>query len=179
MEEQEMKRTIGIMTAAAVLVPLLSVAPAGAATADSSTVPARGCDEGRWPLTVQGQPVSFQPGGSAGYYIWHDSNGWHLRTTTPVKEGHTFSGRITASEDIKLVHAYKDERADAIKVSGKTLSFRFDTHNHVDGVDFTVGCARKLRFELKAEGRKWPARRIALGATGHARSNPFTVSRQG
>lgn len=172
-----MKRRITLLATAA-LVPLLAAAPAGAVTRRPGvTTPARVCDEGRWPLSVQGQPRSFEVGGRAGYYVWHDANGWHLRTTTPKSEGHTFSGRITASDGIKLVHTYKNEPADSVKVSGRTLSFSFDTHNHVDGVDFKVGCAGKLRFELSAEGKRWPAERIRLGATGHARSNPFTITR--
>ena len=186
-----MKRSLtvlaaGALAASAALTPLLTASPAGAATAGtrlSATATAtakrtRACDEGHWPGSVEGQPGSFQPGGPAGYYVWHDASGWHLRTTTPSTEGHTFAGRITASDDIKVLRVVKNEKADSVKLAGRSITFRFDTHNHVDGIDFKVGCAQSLRFALSAEGRAWPASRIKLGATGDAPSNPFSVTRR-
>jgi hypothetical protein len=180
-----MKRSLTVIaaTAVAALVSFLPASPAGAATAPTKRTPAtsakpRVCDEGHWPASVQGQPVSFHAGGPAGYYIWHDASGWHLRTTTPSSEGHSFTGRITASDNIKVLKVFKKEKADKVKVSGRSITFRFDTHNHVDGIDFKVGCAESLRFALSAEGRAWPADRVKLGATGDAPSNPFTVTRR-
>ena len=183
-----MKRTLTViastaLTASALFSSLLA-SPAGAAT--STPKRARVCDAGargvpendsRWPASVQGQPVSFRAGGPAGYYVWHDASGWHLRTTTPSTEGHAFAGRITASEDIKVLRVFKNEKADKVTRTGRSISFRFDTHNHVDGVDFKVGCAESLRFALSGEGRVWPASGIKLGATGDAPSNPFAVTR--
>ena len=174
-----MKRTLTVLastalTASALFSSLLA-SPAGAATATPKRPQV--CDEGRWPASVQGQPVSFHAGGPAGYYVWHDASGWHLRTTTPSTEGHTFTGRITASEDIKVLRVFKNEKADKVTRTGRSITFRFDTHNHVDGIDFKVGCAESLRFALSGEGRVWPASGIKLGATGDAPSNPFTVTR--
>jgi hypothetical protein len=174
-----MKRTLTViastaLAASAVFTSLLA-SPAGAATATAKRP--RVCDEGRWPASVQGQPVSFHAGGPAGYYVWHDASGWHLRTTTPSTEGHAFTGRITASEDIKVLRVFKNEKADKVVRTGRSITFRFDTHNHVDGIDFKVGCAESLRFALSGEGRVWPASGIKLGATGDAPSNPFAVTR--
>jgi hypothetical protein len=181
-----MKRTLTViaataLTASAALTSLLPASPAGAATTAAkrtAVTSGRVCDEGHWPASTQGQPLSFHPGGPAGYYVWHDASGWHLRTTTPTTEGHTFTGRITASDDIKILRVFKNEKADNVKLAGRSITFRFDTHNHVDGIDFKVGCAETLRFALSAEGRAWPSSRIKLGATGDAPSNPFTVTRR-
>jgi len=130
-------------------------------------------------LTVQGQPQSFHVGGPAGFYIWHDGDGWHLRTTTPSTEGHNFTGSIRSSEPIRLVHEFHGERNDYVIVHDNVINFRFDTHNRVDGIDFTVGCTEGLRFDLYGEGHQWLAARIWLGWRGTAPANPFTVMRQG
>src|ERR1051326_7783046 len=72
------------------------------------------CDEGHWPATVQGTPSSFARGARAGYYIWHDSHGWHLRTTTPQRSTHHFTGTIVSSGEIKVVRQYHDEGRDSV-----------------------------------------------------------------
>jgi len=38
-------------------------------------------DTGGWGKRIQGQPLSFQAGGTDGYYVWHDAGGLRLRTT--------------------------------------------------------------------------------------------------
>jgi hypothetical protein len=135
------------------------------------------CDEGHWPATVQGKPATFEQGGRAGYYVWHDSRGWHLRTTTPQRSPHPFTGTIVSSGDIKLVRQFRDEGRDTVTVSGNKLTFKFVTYAGVDGVDFKVGCTESLSFSLKAYDRLVSPSRIWLGARGAARSNPFTVHR--
>jgi len=135
------------------------------------------CDEGHWPATVQGKPATFEKGGRAGYYVWHDSRGWHLRTTTPQRSPHPFTGTIVSSGDIKLVRQFRDEGRDAVTVRGNTLRIKFVTYAGVDGVDFKAGCTRSLSFSLKAYDRLVSPSRIWFGARGTARSNPFTVRR--
>lgn len=184
------KRIVSLLAAAAI-VPAGLVATAftaganepGAAPAvesapapDPAPATAR-CDEGHWPLSVQGEPRKFEVGGPAGYYVWHDRGGWHLRTTSPWRVGHTFTGRITSSDDIEVLRIHKNEDADQVRLEGEQISFSFDTHKHVDGVDFKVGCTESVTFELQAEGYDVPAPRIRLGLTGSAPSNPFTVTR--
>lgn len=115
--------------------------------------------------------------GRAGYYVWHDARGWHLRTTTPQRSPHPFTGTIVSSGDITVVHQYKDEGRDTVTVNGNRLTFSFVTYNGVDGLDFTVGCTRAVSFSLKASSRLVSPSRIWLGRGGTARSNPFTVKR--
>lgn len=168
---------VATMATLAVLVVAMTAAmmvPAGAAGEATAR-----CDEGRWPATVQAKPKSFEPGGRAGFYVWHDSRGWHLRTTTPERRPHLFSGTIVSSGDIRLVHHYRDEGRDTVTVNGNALTFRFVTYAGVDGVDFTAGCTESLGFSLEAFDRMVPASRIWLGLEGNATGNPFTVHRVG
>src|SRR5258705_8642712 len=106
-------------------------ATAPSSTAVPSAPASTHCDEGHWPVTVQGQPWSFEAGARAGYYIWHDRYGWHLRTTTPSAEHHSFSGTVASTGNMKVVHEFRNEANDSIKVVGNVILFRFDTHDHV------------------------------------------------
>lgn len=164
-----------ITRAATVLTVALSTVPplAGGVWADDT---AR-CDEGDWPATVQGKPTAYHTGAPAGYYVWGDRAGWHLRTTTPTHRPHLFTGSIVGEDDIEVVRQVRSEGRDAVAVSGNAIRFRFVTYNGVDGIDFTVGCTEWLTFSLSYQGAKMSPRRIWLGRYGHARSNPFTVHR--
>ena len=170
------KLAASIVGLAALIVPLtaLSVTTAGAS---STTAAAARCDEGHWPATVQGQPERLHAGSTDGYYVWHDRYGWHLRTTTPQKSPHVFTGRIVSSDDIKHVTMVRDENDDRVSISGHTLSFRFVTYAGIDGVNFTVGCTNLVTFELKQGGNWIPTYRIFLGHYGRSPHNPFTIIR--
>jgi hypothetical protein len=144
-----------------------------------------GCDQGHWPPTADGEPEGFDPGDRGGYRVWHDGSGWHLRTTTPGDGSHLFSGRIRSAADVAIVAEYHDERGDYVRAEGKTIEFRFDTHDHVDGLDFVAGCTDHVSFDLEARApgtpgpRPVPADRVWLGRHGRAPANPFTVFRVG
>jgi len=166
------KLAAAVIGLAVLVVPItaLSVSSAGASTAAA-------CDEGHWPATVQGQPERLHAGSTDGYYVWHDSYGWHLRTTTPQRTAHVFAGRIVSSDNIRSVTMVRDENDDRVSLSGHVLSFRFVTYAGIDGVNFRVGCTNSVTFELK-QGSNWvPAYRIFLGRYGRAPHNPFTLTR--
>jgi len=169
-----MSRFAKVATLMALIAAMAAAVVLPASAAGEST--AR-CDEGHWPATVQGTPSSFARGARAGYYVWHDSRGWHLRTTTPQRSPHHFTGTIVSSGDIKMVRQYHDEGRDTVTINGNRMTFSFVTYNGVDGIDFRVGCTNSVVFSLKASGRLVPTTRIWLGHTGHARANPFKISR--
>src|SRR5438094_2625116 len=144
------KLMASIVGLATLIVPItaLSVTTAGA----SGTTAAAPCDEGHWPATVQGRPERLHAGSTDGYYVWHDRYGWHLRTTTPYKTAHVFSGRIVSSDNIHSVTMVRDENDDRVAFSSHTLSFRFVTYAGIAGVNFTVGCTNSVAFELRQGG---------------------------
>src|SRR5262245_26372783 len=41
----------------------------------------------------RGKPDGVEPGQTARWYVWHDDDGWHVRTTTKAKQ-HQFMGMI-------------------------------------------------------------------------------------
>lgn len=183
-----MKRALAVVGTLGLGVLLLA-APAGAAPAAAGGGVRAGetsgapdptrvrCDEGRWPLTVEGEPHNFNPGDPAGYRLWHDRNGWHLRTTTPGDGDHVFRGVIRSADDIRVVAEFHNEPADFVRAEDHTIVFEFHTHDGVDGIDFRVGCTDHVSFNLQANGVQVPAERIWLGKVGRAPGNPFTVFR--
>lgn len=158
-------------------------APAGAAAATTAattaTPEATTCTNGHWPASVQGKPVTFKAGARAGDYLWHDSNGWHLRVTHPGSYGVVFTGTIHASAALDGV-PIKLEPSDSFTLSAdhKTITYRFVNYGWIDGLDFKTSCARALTVRGSMSGHKLPVGRIWLGHYGrHPLSNPFVVIR--
>src|SRR5262249_31200939 len=92
-----------------------------------------------------GQPKNFKKRKVTRYAVWHDKNGWHLRTTTKKREHH-FRGHITVEGGtLGKVHSYHLEKEgrleDHWKVGPKrhTVTFDFKTDKGIDGINFTVG----------------------------------------
>jgi len=166
-------------TAAALVVAgslaLAATPSASAATAGTSTT----CSTGSLPSLVQGRPASFAAGLPAGYWIWHDAYGWHLRVTHQGTALRVFSGSITATNPITAVKV-RDESRDRVARSadGRTVSFRLTNHGGVDGLDFGTGCSKDVTFSLLSGGVRIDPARIHLGAhDGHPTSARFTISR--
>ena len=168
------------LTLAAVLLGLMLPASAAAATTtptDGSTTAA--CTGGAWPLFVQGKPP-FAAGSAAGDYIWHDTNGWHLRVTHVGSGLVGFSGTIRANKPLH-VKGYALETGDTFTVSadGLSVNYRFRNYGHLDGLDFTTECATRLGFSGRMNGALLPVRRIWIGHYGrHPLQNPFVVYRR-
>src|SRR5262245_27632940 len=109
-----MKKLLATVIGLALVITTLSITAAGAGTTVA-------CDEGHWPATVQGQPERLHAGATDGYYVWHDKYGWHLRTTTPQRSPHLFTGRIVSSDNIRSVTMVRDEGKDSVTVRGHVL----------------------------------------------------------
>ena len=163
--------------AAALFVPAATLAASPAATSATPTTVT--CDEGRWPRSVQGQPVTFKAGARAGDYLGHNANGWHLRFTHPGTRKVVFSGKIISNAPL-TVAPYKLERGDsfALSADGKTLTYRFANYGRIDGLDVRTACATRLWFKGSMAGAKLPPGRIWIGRAGrHPLQNPFVILR--
>jgi hypothetical protein len=151
------------------------------ATATAST--AADCDAGAWHtdgISVQGRPDDVQPTAT---YIWHDSGGWHLRTSGANDKPHVFSGRVTVrGGTFTAVQKVRDESGDRVVQQGDTVYYRFVTYKAVDGFDFRVsGCSTAER-EVLAFGARYDgaadANRVIVGDWGwHPERDPFYVVR--
>ena len=129
-----------------------------------------GCVTGRRPPEIApGQPV-FGPGAPEAYWIWHDTGGWHLRSTT-AGQAHRFHGMIVPVGG-EITDARPMGPPDRVRVGPGGISFDFVTRGGEDGFDWHVssGCNR---FEIYIDGVARPGH-VRLGGPSNApRHVPF------
>lgn len=148
-------------------------------TASAASTPNEASCAGHWPSSVQGKPTSFTSGARAGDYIWHDSTGWHLRVTHASSSRFVFTGRITSSAALHVT-PFHLESGDWVRLSAdkRTITYSFKNYGHIDGLDFTTACARRVTFGGSLAGMKLPIARIWIGHNNHhPLQNPFSVYR--
>jgi hypothetical protein len=130
-----------------------------------------------------GRPEGSIVDQTARYYIWYDSQRWHLRTTAKV--GRNFNGTIRVKDArIKscLSVGLKNDRqkktaSDAWQVNAARteLKYEFRTGQLSDGFDFVVEGDGEIEFELLIDTQKNP-RAIFVGREGqHPSKNPFSL----
>ena len=171
-----------------------STTPAASAAAPASTAPAPSpprCDDGRWVgpggINVEGQPNGFDAGDRGAVYLWHSSDGWHIRTTDVANTAHHYTGTVALSAGARFTSfsTVQLERTDRVWVDGDNiLHYDFTTYDHIDGVNFTVSAcdgAREheaIHFNMDYNGHEDDPSRIALGDTKqHPASANFAVTR--
>jgi hypothetical protein len=131
-------------------------------------------DEGS-PIAVNpvGRPDALTKGNAIRYFLWHDADGWHLRTDSNGKP-HKFKGTITVVggkvteisdfEDLEAGRPRRKRDLGHLNEAENQVTFSFTTSVARDGFDFTVdGGAREIRFDLTIDGKPAP-RRILIGA---------------
>lgn len=132
-----------------------------------------------WPGNLEGKPDELRSGDARGYFIWHDNQGMHLRTTTKGHE-HVYTGVIRTDGRFVEVDEYRTEANDHIRVSRDrdTIWFKFSTAGGLDGLNFRVRGGEKVHFDLYVDGHQINRQQIFLGDNGHhPRDNSFTIHR--
>jgi hypothetical protein len=112
-----------------------------------------------------------------GYYIWHNDDGFHLRTHGPNAE-HDFVAYLRTNGTFENVDPVRLEDGDRVEVldGGQLLEMHFHTFDATDGVNFTVRGGERLRFSLRLDGALAPTDQIFLGnARRHPATNPFRI----
>lgn len=96
--------------------------------------------------TLEGKP-SLNADGDRGFWLWHDEDGIHLRTTTRGLP-HVFSGVIRTRERAEFydVHRFRQEHAPqnrdrTVVADNDAIRFRFTTYDGMDGLDFRLSGA--------------------------------------
>lgn len=157
-----------------------SVAPASASAPSPSASPAStkgACDDGAWigadNLRVEGRPDNLDAGDRGATYVWHDNDGWHIRSTDPSGQQAHYTGviHLTAGATFHDVTTVKLEKDDHVRITdgGRTLAYSFDTFSGIDGVDFHVSaCANDrtheaITFSMRRNGSDDDASRIDVG----------------
>jgi hypothetical protein len=132
-----------------------------------------------WTGHVQGRPSSFTAGGTDGYYVWHDDDGLHLRTTDSSGV-FKYAGVIHTNGTFVGVNPVKLEADDKVELldGGKTIRFDFVTAEGIDGIDFRVDGGTRVRFALLRDGSRVDPSNIFLGEDSvHPARDPFSIHR--
>jgi hypothetical protein len=112
-----------------------------------------------------------------GYFIFHDENGFHLRTHGPKAEHNFFAVLRTRGtfENVDPIRLEQDDQVD-ITDGGHKMVIHFHTFDGIDGVNFTVNGGDKLHLKLELDGKDAPTDQIYLGPQGkHPKHNPFSI----
>ncbi len=181
LQARSQRLALGTLLGLSAIASALAVPGATFATTPVATtaVTTASCEEGRWPASAQGQPLSFKAGARAGDYLWHNPTGWHLRFTHPGTGRVVFTGRVVSDTPL-TVAPFRLESGDsfALSVDRKTLTYRFLNHGWIDGLDLRTACATRLWFRGSMAGVRLPVGRIWIGHAGrHPLQNPFVILR--
>jgi hypothetical protein len=123
-------------------------------------------------LDPNGRPKEFHEGAPVQYAIWHNKEGWHLRTTTARKEHH-FKGHIRVEGgSFERIHSHDLEKEGKLRdwwrmgPERHMVTFDFKTDRGVDGINFHVSkSAKRIHFNLHIDGKAEPER-IFIGRLG-------------
>jgi hypothetical protein len=133
-----------------------------------------------WPAWANGRPANVDPHTAAGVYMWHDATGWHIRATHRTDARRVLTGTLVTTGRFYGVSSVRLEGHDSRQVSADhhTITFRFENHGAIDGLNFRTHCAPSINFTFLADGTVLPAGKVTIGhsATNPA-SDPFTIAR--
>jgi hypothetical protein len=112
--------------------------------------------------------------------MWHDGSGWHIRVTHRTVAKRVFSGTIVTAGRFVGVTSVRLEGHDSRTVSPDhhTITFRFENHGAIDGLNFRTHCAPAIAFTFVSDGSMLAANKVTIGhdSTNPA-TNPFSISR--
>jgi hypothetical protein len=134
------------------------------------------------PIDPNGEPKGFRAGNTARYAIWHNKNGWHVRTTTAKRERH-FKGIIRIEGGtFEKIHSHDLETEGRLRDWWKVgpqrqrVIFEFKTDRGIDGIDFRVSpSATLIHFNLHIDGKYEPELIFIGHHNHHPRSDPFNL----
>jgi hypothetical protein len=170
----------GVAAVALVAGSVLALSAAAVASASPSTSCKVTTDD-RWQARVQGQPKDIDPHTTAATYMWHDTNGWHIRVTHHTDNRRTFSGQLLTKgtfTDVTPVHLEKNDTFSVSK-DKHSITFLFKNYGFIDGLDFHTRCAPSITFAFQSDGKTTPPSHIVIGRDSvHPEHDPFTITRK-
>jgi hypothetical protein len=155
----------------------------GASAAVATTARAARCVtavDDAWPSWTNGRPVNVDAKTAAGVYMWHDGTGWHIRVTHRGVARRTFSGELVTTGRFVGVSSVRLEGHDSRSVSPDhhTITFRFENHGAIDGLNFRTRCAPSIAFTFLSDGRSLASNKVTIGHAGtNPTADPFTIVR--
>ena len=142
-------------------------------------------DESVIDVNPSGRPKSIAKGQAVRYFLWHDSDGWHLQSDSGGRK-HAFSGtveviggkvtKISDFDNLEPERKKKNRDLGFLNEAKNEIKFKFATSKARDGFDFQVDeSATQIRFRLLIDGKALP-QRVLIGAESQpAPDEEFTL----
>lgn len=130
-------------------------------------------------INYDGEPTMLNPNHIRGAFIWHDSDGLHLRTTGIDDVPHVFTGTIHTNGYFKNVddRFFRDKDYYHL-IDQDTIEFQFTTDGRTVGIDPDVVNGDYIAVELYMDGRKISPMDVYIGKDGwHPNNYKFTLDR--
>lgn len=177
---------LGVLLVVAVAAALLlgtnfSTAPQSAEGTEgttNTTVAAAGVCGPKWPASYQGAPNGMKTATEAGFYVWWDSYGFHLRGVDPAATA-VFKGQIVADTELpkSLAKAAPATSAVTIEAAANVMTFSFKAGTAPSGLDVAICKPSQMAISLSNGPNPLPVGRIRIGVNRFAVSNPLVISR--
>ena len=127
----------------------------------------------------QGEPA-FTGGEVLGVYVWHDTNGQHVRFTTKGKVVRSFKGKVCGTS-VSNVQEHKlelDKDTLSVGPEGHCVVFDFSTDGGIDGFDFRAE-GDVVTYDFHMDGKQMPTDLIRIGASSkNPNKSPFVLNRK-
>jgi hypothetical protein len=152
---------------------LCGVSAWGADSEDTAPAPASAVTKDGVEINPNGRASNDLTQKTPRYYVWYDSSGWHLRTTSEEGTFGRFDGTIRATGGtigkmrpigLETKGTYKD--VWKLSADRTEIEFELVSSSTFDGFDFTVtGADAQVEFELNISKKGYPSR-IFIGKEG-------------
>lgn len=141
------------------------------------------------PANPGGRP-KYKNGQPARYVVWHDADGWHLRTTTNKDTKFDGAVEIVGGKFVNLQPATVEGKAGAKKKANPksadygtwnpehtVFQFNFSTRDEgSDGFDMKVSdTATAIKFVLKVNGKEVPEAIFIGSKNEHPKGSSFSL----
>ena len=149
-----------------------------ATDATTTTVNGTAVTPDRWPITFKGLPAGLKSPTEAGFFVWYDGFGFHVRGINPT--GTTaFNGKIFSNFPIPkgAGKAFPADSGTTFEIAGNSLSFSFEAKNVAVGFDFNLGASTQLSLSVNDGKVAFPIGSIHTGAKASAVGNPVVFAR--
>lgn len=139
-------------------------------------------------VSPSGQPADAREGKLVDqpprYYVWFDTEGWHLRSAAKAKALTHFTGTIELTQGefgklrpIGLEAKGKHPDRWQVDAARRKLDFDIHTSGSFDGFDFTVAKDQtgEIKLDLQIAGKPMPKRVFVGKNSEHPMELPFSV----
>ena len=123
---------------------------------------------------TKGRP-KFESEQLIGYYLWKQSDGFHLRWTTKKGKSHNFQGKIMHQDKLKITRIVNPKTECKIYEMGENLiHWNSLGEDQLNGIDFFT--AGNFTIELRIDNKKAKPKSILIGfEMKNPENNPFHI----